>query len=1031
MFYQFFIKRPVFASVCSLLLMLVGLVGYGSLPVQELPSIDPPVVSVTTTYPGANPSVVETEVTEILEAELNGVEGVRTLTSESREGVSSITVQFQLDQDIDIGAQEVQRSISQVLGQLPDDVDSPVIRRESGDAAPIIWFSIYGDNNSVSTLELSDYADRVLVDALESVNGVSSIFVGGERRYAMRLWIDPQRLSARNLTILDVENVLRQENIELPSGRLEGERSEFSVRTLGRLQEPEEYEALVLRTTSDGTQIRFSDVGYAEIGAEDERSFVRFNGRPAVGLGVVKLATANTLEVAADARAEMERLRADFPPGMDYEVAVDNSEFVQLAIDEVWSALYLASFLVVLVIFFFLRDWRATIIPAVTIPVSLISAFGVMFILDFSINTLTLFALTLATGLVVDDTIVVLENIVRYIEQEEMKPYHAAIKGLEEVVFAVIATTVVLVAVFLPVGFATGVTGQLFAEFALTLAGSVIVSSFVALTLAPTLAARVLKSHSMLHGWIFDKVEDLLNATANFYASSLRLALSFKTVVVVAFVFSLGLLWILFTQIPQGFLPAEDRGQVLTIVNAPQGVTINYTDDVMQQVEAIYEEIPEVRYYFTIGAFGGGGPGQVNQGIAFVRLQPWEERTQPQQSQQAIVGQLFGRFSQISDALIFPVNPPALPGAGFGQPVQLVLQGASLEQLAEISGDLAQRANALPELMNVDTTLKITQPEVTVAIDRQKAAALGINARDIANTLQILLGGQQITSFNRENRRYEVVVQAEERFRLSPQRLQELSLRTSEGELVPLGNLVRLETSTTPPQIEHYQRFRSATIEGSPAAGYSLGEAIAALQTLADEMVPADINTELAGESLEFQEAGDATAFIFGLAMAFIFLVLSAQFESYLDPIVVLLAVPLSLIGALGALLLAGLELNVYSQIGLIMLIGLATKNSILIVEFANQKRDEGLSIYRAVVEAGRIRFRPILMTAFSTIFGLMPLAFASGAGAASRVSIGMSVVGGMFVATILSLYVVPVFYLIINGVQTRLVRTLHLEPEH
>ncbi|MFO8039359.1 MAG: efflux RND transporter permease subunit [Sodalinema sp.] len=1031
MFYQFFIKRPVFASVCSLLLMLVGIVGYGSLPVQELPSIDPPVVSVTTVYPGANPSVVETEVTEILEAELNSVDGVRTLTSQSRQAVSSITVQFDLDQDVDIGAQEVQRTIAQVVGELPDNAESPVIRRESGDAAPIIWFGLYSEEEGISTLELSDYADRFIVDALETIDGVSSVIIGGERRYAMRLWIDPQRLEARNLTILDVQNVLRQENIELPSGRIEGNQNEFSVRTLGRLREPEEYEALVLRTTSNGTQIRFQDIGYAEIGAEDDRSFVRFNGRPAVGLGVVKLSTANTLNVAADARAKMTDLKPNFPPGMNYEVAVDNSEFVQLAIDEVWGSLYVAVFLVIVVIFFFLRDWRATIVPAVTIPVSLISAFGIMFILDFSINTLTLFALTLATGLVVDDTIVVLENIVRYIEQEEMKPYQAAIKGLEEVIFAVIATTVVLVAVFLPVGFATGVTGQLFAEFALTLAGSVIVSSFVALTLAPSLSARVLKPHSMLHGWIFDKVEDLLTAAANFYASSLRLALSVKPLIVVGFILSIGLLGILFSQIPKGFLPDEDRGQILTIVNAPQGVSIDYTDDVMRQVEAVYEEMPEVRYYFSIGAFGRGAPGQVNQGIAFVRLQPWSQREEPQQSQQALIGQLFGRFSQISDALIFPVNPPALPGGGLGQPVQLVLQGPSLEQLADISGELAQRANQLPELRNVDTTLKLTQPEVTVEIDRQQAANLGINAQDISNTLQILLGGQEITSFNRENRRYEVVVQAEEEFRLSPESIRELSLRTSEGELVPLSNLVRLATTTTPPQIEHYQRFRSATIEGSPAPGYSLGEAIAALQELADEIAPDGVTTALAGESLEFAEAGEATAFIFGLAMAFIFLVLSAQFESYLDPIVVLLTVPLSLVGALGALMLFGLELNIYSQIGLIMLIGLATKNAILIVEFANQKRAEGFSIYRAVIEAGRIRFRPILMTAFSTIFGLMPLAFATGAGAMSRVSIGMSVVGGMFVSTLLSLYVIPVFYVLINGVQKKMVRNLHLEPEH
>lgn len=1030
MFSQFFIKRPVFASVCSLLIVLIGIVGYFRLPVQEYPSIDPPVVTITSVYPGANPTVVETEVTEILESEINGVEGIKTLSSESREGVSSITVQFDLGEDVDVGAQEVRSRVSQALGSLPNEVESPVIRKQSGDASPIVWFALYGTDEGVTTLELSDYADRFLVDALETVDGVSSVTLGGERRYAMRLWIDPQKLAARNLTVLDVENALRDENIEIPSGRVEGDRSEFSVRTLGRLREPEEYEQLVLNTTDDGTQVRLQDVGYAEIGAENERSFVRFNGRPAVGLGVVKLSTANTLAVAAGVREEMKTLRPEFPPGIDYEVAVDNSEFVELAIDEVWQSLFLAVVLVILVIFFFLRDWRSTLIPAVTIPVSLVGAFGIMNALGFSINTLTLFALTLATGLVVDDTIVVLENIVRYIEQEEMKPYHAAMRGIQEVVFAVIATTVVLVAVFLPVGFSSGTTGRLFTEFALTLAGSVVISSFVALTLAPSLSARVLKQHSMLHGWLFDKVEELLEGAANAYARTLRLALSAKGVVAIGFFVALAMVGVLFVQVPKGFLPTEDRGRILTFVNAPQGVTINYTDDVMRQVESIYADLPEVRYYFTVGAFGRGAPGQVNQGITFVRMQPWSERTEPSQSQQAIVGQLFGRFSQIPEALIFPTNPSSLPGAGFSQPVQFVLQGSDLEQLAGVSGELAQRASQLPQLVNTDTTLKLTQPEVTVRIDRNKAADLGISARDISSTMQILLGGQEITNFNRGNRRYEVVVQAQDRFRMSPEAIEALYLRTDAGELVPMGNLVTLDKSTTPPQIEHFQRFRSATIEGSPAPGYTLGEALDALRQLADEVVPAGITTQLAGQSLEFEEAGQATVFIFALALAFIFLVLAAQFESYLDPVVVLLAVPLALLGAFGALWVSGLELNIYSQIGIIMLIGLATKNSILIVEFANQKREAGLAIAQAVLEAGKIRFRPILMTAFSTIFGLMPLVFATGAGAASRVSIGMSVVGGMLVSTVLSLYVVPVFYVIANAAQKRLVRSLHLRAD-
>lgn len=1023
MFTDFFVRRPVFASVCSLLIVLIGLVGYTRLPVQEFPSIDPPVVNVQTVYPGANSETVETEVTEILEAEINGVEGIKTLSSQSRESVSSITVQFDLDRDIDIAAQDVRSRVSQAVGSLPDEVESPVVSKQSGDSSPIVWFSLYSDTGQYSTLELSDYADRFVVDALETVSGVSSVIIGGERRYAMRLWIDPQRLAARNLTILDIEDALRAENVELPSGIIEGEMSEYTVRTLGRLSDPKEYEELVVETKDNGTQVRLKDVGYAEIGAEDDRSFVRFNGQPAVGLGVVKLSNANTLAVARGVKAKMAQLQEqDFPEGIRYQVAFDNSEFVEIAIDEVWGALYLAVFLVILVIFFFLRDWRATIIPAVTIPIALVGAFGIMFFLDFSVNTLTLFALTLATGLVVDDTIVVLENIVRHIEERNEKPYNAAMAGVGEVVFAVIATTIVLVAVFVPVAFSTGTTGRLFTEFALTLAGSVVISSFVALTLASTLSARILRRHGQMHGWIFRKVEQFLDGIQTFYDSTLRGLMPIKWVVVVAFFLSFTLIGTAFNMLPKEFLPTEDRGGIFTIVSAPQGVTIDYTDKVMRQIEQIYSEVPEVQSYFSVGAFGRGAPGQVNQGILFVRLKPWSERDR---SQQDIIAQLFGQFAAIPDALVFPTNPPSLPGAGFSQPVQFVLQGSEIERLAEISGELANRANQLPELRNIDTDLKLNKPELTVTVNRKKAAALGISVRDISRTMQIMLGGEDITNFTQGNRRYEVMVKAEDRFRASPGDIGELYVRAESGQPVPLSNVTQVETTTTPPQINHFNRFRSATIEGSPAPGYSLGQALSALEGLANEVVPEEMRTTLAGQSLEFKEAGQATAFIFALALAFIFLVLAAQFESYLDPIVILMAVPLSLLGAFGALLLMGLDLNVYSQIGLIMLIGLSAKNSILIVEFANQLRQRGMAIEEAAMEAGKIRFRPILMTAFSTVFGLMPLALATGAGAASRVSIGVSVVGGMLVSTLLSLYVVPVFYIIASKAQFRLTKSL------
>lgn len=1028
MFTTFFVKRPVFASVCSLLIIIIGVVGYTRLPVQEFPSIDPPVVTVSTVYPGASPLVVETEVTEILEGQLNGIEGIKTLTSQSREGVSSITLQFNLDRDIDLAAQDVRSRVDRALRQLPDDVDTPQVTKQEGDVSPIIWFALFGEN--YTSLELSDYAERFITDNLETVPGVSNIFIGGQRRYAMRLWVDPVKLAARNLTVLDIERALRQENLEIPGGLVEGEQSEYSVRVLGRLQTPVEYENLIIQRNPDGTQIRFKDVGRAEIGAENERSFVRFKGIPAVSLGVVKLSSANTIEVAQGAKAKMEELSRDFPEGLNYKLAFDRSEFVELAIDEVWQSLYLATFLVILIIFIFLRDWRSTLIPAVTIPVSLVGAFAVMFLLGYSINTLTLFSLTLATGLVVDDTIVVLENIVRYIQEKNMKPYQAAMLGVSEVVFAVIATTVVLIAVFMPVGFSGGNTGRLFTEFALTLAGSVVISSFVALTLAPALSARILKRDAEMKGGVFAIIELFFDRMERAYRWSLRKIMPLKALVVIAFIGSLALTVFLFNLVPKEFIPTDDRGAIFTIVRAPQGVTINYTDQVMRQVEEVYSQVPEVSTYLTIGAFGRGTPGQVNQGFAFVRLLPWAERTEPGQSQQEIIGRLFGQFSRITDAVVLPINPPSLPGSGFSQPVEFVLQGSDLEELAAVSQDLANQANNLPELANVDTDLTLTKPELIVSIDRAQAANLGVSVQEISRTLQILFGGQQITNFNRGNRRYEVVVQSEKEFRASPQDIGETYIRTESGQLIPLSSVVTVNPSTTPPQINHYNRYRAATISGSPAPGKTLGEALEALQNLAREIIPSEMRVTLAGQSLEYTEAGQSTLFIFGLSLVFIFLVLAAQFESYIDPMIILLAVPLSLLGAFSALLMAGLDLNIYSQIGLIMLIGLATKNSILIVEFANQRREEGLSITKAAIDAAKVRFRPILMTAFSTIFGLLPLAFATGAGAAARVSIGMSVVGGMLVSTLLSLYVIPVFYTIAMKAQYRLMHKGHDETE-
>lgn len=1030
MFTNFFIKRPVFATVCSLVIILVGFVGFTRLPVQEFPSIDPPIVRVTTTYPGANAEVVETEVTEILEAAINGVQGLRTMTSSSREGLSSINVEFELGRDLEVALQDVLSRVSRATGRLPSDVNNPVVSKDGSDDDRIMWIAIYGDR--FSTLELSNYADQFLRNSLETVNGVGSIFIGGERRYAMRIWLDAKRMAARNVTALDVENALQRQNVEIPSGRIEGETMEFPVRTLGRLQTPQEYEDLIIRRNPDGTQIRIGDIGYAEIGAESDRTIARFRGQPAVAIGVSRLSDANLLEVATGVKERMKELSQNFPDGMNYTIAVDYSEFVQVAIDEVWQSLLLAISLVVLVIFLFLKNWRATLIPTITIPVSLIGAFGAMFFMGFSINVLTLFALTLATGLVVDDTIVVLENIVRYIDEKKMHPFQAAIHAMGEVVFAVIATTVVLIAVFVPVSFSGGITGQIFNEFAITLAISVVFSSFVALTLAPAVSAIILKpSHRgknllmRLLSAPLNAFDWLLDRIANIYDTSLRLLISFKPVILLVFVASLGITAWLFVQLPQGFLPTEDRGRIFVPINAPEGASLNYTNNVVREVEEILADVPEMRAFFTLTGFGRGA-AQANRGFAFTSLVPWSERTEPEQSQQAIVRRLFGKFSQITDAMVFAINPSSLPGSRLGQPVQFVLQGNDITELAQVSEQLAMAANELPQLVNIDTDLKLNKPELVLEVNRSQAGNLGVSVQEIARTLQIMLGGREITNFNQGNQRYEVIVRGQSEFRASPEDIGEIYVRSESGQMVPLSNLVTIRDSTLPPQINHFNRFRSATLEGSAAPGYSLGEALEALQDLADRTIPDTMRTDLAGESREFSQAGDATIYIFGLSLAFIFLTLAAQFESFVDPLVILLAVPLSLLGAFGALWLAELELNIYSRIGLIMLIGLSTKNSILIVEFANQLREMGRSISQAAIEAGKVRFRPILMTALSTIFGVMPLAFATGAGAVSRVSIGMSVMGGMLVSTLLSLYIVPVFYIIATTLQSRLVGDEH-----
>ncbi|MBI5837178.1 MAG: efflux RND transporter permease subunit [Candidatus Eisenbacteria bacterium] len=998
------IQRPVFATVMSLAIVLFGVIAFTRLPVREYPDIDPPIVSVVTLYRGASPSVVETEVTDVIEEQLATLEGVKTITSSSREQGSVITVEFELKRKPDEAANDVRDRVARIRGRLPREVDDPVVSKVDANAQPVFWIALSSDRHS--NLELSDVADRVLKERLQRLPGVGAVFIGGERRYAMRVWLDARRMAAFGLTTQDVERALARENVEIPGGRVEGATREFSVKTQGDLVTPEEFGAIVVTQGAGGT-VRLSDVAQVVVGAEDERSTARFNGQPAVGLGVVKQSKASTLDVARAVREALPALQKLIPAGMKLSVAYDSSTFISNSITEVVHTLIIAICLVILVILVFLKSFRATLIPTLAIPTSIIGTLAVAFFAGFTINILTLLAMVLAIGLVVDDAIVVLENVFRHMEMGKSRR-QAAFDGSKEIGFAVMATTITLVAVFVPVAFLTGAVGRLFNEFGISVAVAVLISGFVALTLTPMLSSRMLKPlHGASNSWAtrsFDAFFEGLNRVYDrILNGALRRRWAVLGVALLLVLLSVGVAQML----PRELVPVEDRGTAFGILIAPEGSTLAYTDRYMHEVEGKLMALPERRGLFSAVGLGFGGPGRVTNGFMFLSLKPHEER---KRSQQQIVREMFPQLFAIPGVLAFVINPPSLGGGFSSSPVEYVLEADSYDQLQASVASMMGQAQKLGYLINLDSDLRLNKPQLEISIDRDRAAQLGVSVTDIGTTLETYLGGRVVGNFKRAAKQYDVITQLRPAERTTPDAIRDLYVRGRDG-LVQLANVVRVRESVAPKELNHYNRVRSASLTASLAPGVSLGQALDALDGIARTSLPPTVKHELGGQSRDFRESSNSLYLLFLLAVVFIYLVLAAQFESFVHPLTILLSVPLAVVGALVSLFVFRQSLNIYSQIGLIMLIGLVTKNAILIVEFSNQLRHRGMAVAEAVVEASKIRLRPILMTSFATVFGVLPIAIGLGEGGESRRPLGIAVVGGLLFSTFLTLVLVPVVY--------------------
>ena len=1027
MFVDFFIRRPVFATVCALFIILAGAISIPTLPIAELPDLAPPQVIVSSGYIGANAQTVESAVTIPLEQAINGVQGMKYMSSTSgNDGSSQITVVFDVTRNVDLASVDVQNRVNQALGRLPNEVKNTgiIITKQIGGF--VFGAGVYSDTGEYDSLFLSNYMDVYVKDALKRVKGVGDAIIFGERKYAMRLWLDPAKLAQRGLTATNVLGALQEQNVQVAAGQIgqppspEGQSYQISVRAVGRLSDASQFDDIILKTGTDGTLVRLRDVGHAELGAENYGTILRFNGHDAVGLAVTQLPGANALDVDKAAKAELLRLSKNFPPGIKAAVAFDTTTVIGESIRDVLITLLQAIALVIIVIYVFLQDWRSTFIPAITIPVSLIGTFIFVKLLGFSINTLTLFGITLATGLVVDDAIVVIENVERHIVEGITEPHNAASVAMKEVAGAVVATSLVLVAVFVPVALLPGTTGILFRQFALTIAFSVAISAFNALTLTPALSAIFLGKHrERAKGRFFKLFNDVFNAGASFYRSTVRRALGWRLASLLVFFVLLGCTYLLYQHVPRAFIPEDDQGYLMFIVQAPQGASLTYTRDVCGKAEEVISRDPEIDGVFTVVGFGAAGSSS-NQAMLYANLRPFENRKGDVHSAAATIGRLRGSLSAVSGAIVVPFNPPAVFGLGQFGGFQFELEDLgrnSLQSISETANKLAAQGNASKDIVGLFTSFTANDPQYLVRIDREKAKSLQVPFSQITNALQVYMGSVYVNDFDFNNRSYRVYVQADSKFRSEPKDIGQYYLRSDTGKMISLDNLVTVEQTANPQVIPHYNLFRSAEINGTAAPGHSSGEGIAAMEALSRKVLPNGMTFEWSGLSLEEIESGGKALILFALGLVVVYLTLAAQYESYVLPFIVLLAVPVAILGAIGAQALRGLQNDVYCQIGLVMLIGLSSKNAILIVEFAEQLRGQGMSVVEAAVEAARIRLRPILMTSLAFILGVVPLVLAQGAGRAGRVSVGTTVFGGMIAATTLNLVFIPVLYVIVRGI--------------